>query len=190
MDGWRSKRSVPIIAPFEFLAHLVYFCHRLYSNLKANREWMDDLHAADAILVATHSQGSVVSTHLLDTLIRDKHIRTSRNTFIPGATESFPTADLNHAPALPIQRVCCLALCGIHLGPLRYLSSSSLLQPYIQVRIFSRDTNCLEVDTSVLFSISILSRWPRGNFSNSRYLPFCFPVETLVLIFFRLEHGK
>jgi hypothetical protein len=33
----------------------------------------------------------------------------------------------------PAQRVCCLALCGIHLGPLRYLNSSSLTKPYIQV---------------------------------------------------------
>jgi len=31
-----------------------------------------------------------------------------------------------------VQRICCLALCGIHLGPLRYLRTSSLLQPYIQ----------------------------------------------------------
>jgi len=33
-----------------------------------------------------------------------------------------------------VQRVCCLALCGIHLGPLRYLSSSTLVGPYLQVR--------------------------------------------------------
>lgn len=105
---------------------------KLYTNLTTNSEWMDDLHAADAILVATHSQGSIVSTHLLDRLIREKHIKTSRTsdllasasaTLAPGGTSSAgPSA----------QRVCCLALCGIHLGPLRYLSSSSLLQPYIQ----------------------------------------------------------
>lgn len=97
-----------------FPATELFYIHRLYTNLTANSEWMDDLHAADAILVATHSQGSIVSTHLLDRLIREKHIKTSR-----------PSA----------QRVCCLALCGIHLGPLRYLSSSSLLQPYIQVGV-------------------------------------------------------
>jgi hypothetical protein len=38
-----------------------------------------------------------------------------------------------------LQRVCCLALCGIHLGPLRYLSSSSLVAPYIQVRSRASD---------------------------------------------------
>jgi hypothetical protein len=35
-------------------------------------------------------------------------------------------------PVRSPQRVCCLALCGIHLGPLRYLRTSALLQPYLQ----------------------------------------------------------
>ncbi|KAG6848841.1 hypothetical protein H0H93_013561 [Arthromyces matolae] len=52
---------------------------KLYNNLKANQEWMDDIHSADAILVATHSQGSIVSTHLLDRLIQDGHIQTARS---------------------------------------------------------------------------------------------------------------
>ncbi|KAI0061334.1 hypothetical protein BV25DRAFT_1886938 [Artomyces pyxidatus] len=108
--------------------------NKLYDNLKSKQEWMDDLHAADAILVATHSQGSIVSTHLLDRLIRDKHIRTSRPSDVlvsaAAAVASAPGASAVSAPSP--QRVCCLALCGIHLGPLRYLSSSSLLQPYIQ----------------------------------------------------------
>lgn len=89
---------------------------KLYGNLMKNEEWVADLHAADAIFVATHSQGTIVSTHLLDRLVRDKHIRTKRN------------IQENEKP----QKVCCLALCGIHLGPLRYLNSSSLLQPYFQ----------------------------------------------------------
>ncbi|KAG5651798.1 hypothetical protein H0H81_007357 [Sphagnurus paluster] len=104
---------------------------KLYANLQANQEWMDDVHAADAILVATHSQGSIVSTHLLDRLIRDQHIRTSRNTVLTAAAEASSAAGLTAQLPRP-QRVCCLALCGIHLGPLRYLSSSSLLQPYFQ----------------------------------------------------------
>lgn len=41
---------------------------------------------------------------------------------------------VNIEPArLKPHRICCLALCGIHLGPLRYLKSSSLVKPYIQV---------------------------------------------------------
>ncbi|KAF5358772.1 hypothetical protein D9758_008574 [Tetrapyrgos nigripes] len=100
---------------------------KLYTNLVSNEEWMDDLHNTDVIFVATHSQGSVVSTHLLDRLIRERHIRTSKN----GTTEPIADLGVNMVP-LPPQRVCCLALCGIHLGPLRYLSTSSLVQPYIQ----------------------------------------------------------
>ncbi|KAG7096777.1 hypothetical protein E1B28_004187 [Marasmius oreades] len=101
---------------------------KLYKSLLSNKEWMSDLHNADAIFVATHSQGSVVSTHLLDRLIRDRHIRTAKNA---AGTEVLADLGVNMIPLKP-QRVCCLALCGIHLGPLRYLSSSALVQPFIQ----------------------------------------------------------
>lgn len=103
---------------------------KLYNNLAGNQDWIDDIHAADAIFVATHSQGSVVSTHLLDRLIRDRHIYTSKSGQL---MRSPPDASGNIAILSPkLQRVCCLALCGIHLGPLRYLSSSTFVQPYIQ----------------------------------------------------------
>ncbi|KAJ7042417.1 hypothetical protein C8F04DRAFT_76864 [Mycena alexandri] len=108
---------------------------KLYSALTSNAEWMTALHAADVIFVATHSQGSIVSTHLLDRLIRDGHIRTggsdvSKEPGSPGA--AMPSVSSATLPPPPPQRVCCLALCGIHLGPLRYLSSSSLVLPYLQ----------------------------------------------------------
>ncbi|KAL0953078.1 hypothetical protein HGRIS_007278 [Hohenbuehelia grisea] len=103
---------------------------KLYSSLLANQEWMDDLHAADAIFVATHSQGSIVSTHVLDRLIRDDHIRTTRSLARIPTMDGVSVPDVS--PKLRPQRVCCLALCGIHLGPLRYLSTSSMFQPYIQ----------------------------------------------------------
>ena len=93
---------------------------------------MEDLHDADAVFIATHGQGSVVSTHILDRLIADCHIRTSLN-----ADASFPASGIVSGLVVsvrPPQRTCCLALCGIHLGPLRYLGASSLVQPYIQVR--------------------------------------------------------
>lgn len=107
---------------------------RLYNNLLGNPLWLDDLHGADAIFFATHSQGSIVTTHLLDRLIRDKHIRTSRNHVAVEGMQVFPSAvGINIRSSETPQKVCCLALCGIHLGPLRYLSSSSLVQPYIQV---------------------------------------------------------
>ncbi|KAI0295125.1 hypothetical protein B0F90DRAFT_1820697 [Multifurca ochricompacta] len=105
---------------------------KLYNNLTANSEWMNDLHVADAVLVATHSQGSIVSTHLLDRLIHDKHIRASRTSDLLASAAAVLAPGAAGLAEPPAQRVCCLALCGIHLGPLRYLSSSSLVQPYIQ----------------------------------------------------------
>ncbi|KAJ7169710.1 hypothetical protein C8R46DRAFT_207697 [Mycena filopes] len=108
---------------------------KLYSALTANAEWLHSIHTAEVIFVATHSQGSIVSTHLLDRLIRDGHIRTggpdvSKEPGSPGTAPS--TSAAATLPPPPPQRVCCLALCGIHLGPLRYLSSSSLVLPYLQ----------------------------------------------------------
>lgn len=101
---------------------------KLYQNLIGNNEWMDDLQNADVIFFATHSQGSIVSTHILDRLITDGHIRTA-----PRDLAANPIADASGSNITrPPQRVCCLALCGIHLGPLRYLSTSSLVLPYIQ----------------------------------------------------------
>ncbi|KAF9021618.1 hypothetical protein BDZ89DRAFT_1019443 [Hymenopellis radicata] len=96
---------------------------KLYNALMGNESWVSDLHDADAILVATHSQGSVVSTHLLNRLIEEGHIVTALS------VRAMPDELIG---LRRVQRVCCLALCGIHLGPLRYLSSSSLLQPYFQ----------------------------------------------------------
>ena len=116
----------------------------------ANDGWMSDLHEADAIIVSTHSQGSIVSTHLLNRLIQDIHITTawkhdSTISFGTGA-ETFPSGIGMPEPISrgkrKVQRVCCMGLCGIHLGPfkgprwmppLRSLSSSILVQPYIQV---------------------------------------------------------
>ena len=107
----------------------------------ANEGWISDLHEADAIIVSTHSQGSIVSTHLLNRLIQDGHITTAQNheptmTFGTGA-ETFPSAigmpETISRRKTKVQRVCCVALCGIHLGPFKYLSSSTLVQPYIQV---------------------------------------------------------
>ncbi|EJD53220.1 hypothetical protein AURDEDRAFT_110929 [Auricularia subglabra TFB-10046 SS5] len=101
---------------------------KLYENLMAREEWVEDLHMADVVFVATHSQGSVASTHLLRRLIHEGHIRIA-----PDEAGLLPTN-----PTMPTwtgvgsQRVCCLALCGIHLGPLTYLHSSSIVQPYLQ----------------------------------------------------------
>ncbi|KAI0351110.1 hypothetical protein OH77DRAFT_1568406 [Trametes cingulata] len=106
---------------------------RVYNHLVNNEEWMEDLHAADVIFVASHSQGAIISTHLIDRLIEDGHILTSRS--VDTLAKSAASIAAGGAAAIPTtqaQKVCLLALCGIHLGPLRYLKTSSLLQPYIQ----------------------------------------------------------
>jgi hypothetical protein len=110
--------------------------NRLYSSLIANAEWIDDLREADVIFVATHSQGSVVSTHLMSKLVQEGVIYPRPEELIPTGGDTFPSAvGLPRLSERKIQRVCCLALCGIHLGPLRYLRSSSVVAPYIQVHL-------------------------------------------------------
>lgn len=126
---------------------------RLYANLNANPEWISDLHSADAVIVATHSQGCIVSTHLLDRLIRDGHIVTARKEHehehgdvgtAAMKVEVVPSSD-SVRETRKVQRVCCLALCGIHLGPLRYLGSSTLVGPYLQVRVSFSFFSCWRI---------------------------------------------
>ncbi|KAJ1300778.1 hypothetical protein OPQ81_002421 [Rhizoctonia solani] len=101
---------------------------KLYDDLVKHPQWLADLHRADVVLVATHSQGSIVSTHLIAKLISDGHIRTKSNREeVNRATEQ--TGVL---PPVKPHRVCCLAMCGIHMGPLYSLNSSSFAQPYLQ----------------------------------------------------------
>jgi hypothetical protein len=114
---------------------------RAYQHLLSSEEWVNDIHAADVIFVSAHSQGSIVSTHLVDLLIRDGHIITSASTTEApqqaGDTAAETTdgvwVSASESSARGRQRICCLNLCGIHLGPLRYLKMSSFIQPYIQV---------------------------------------------------------
>ena len=132
-EGTINKRVDKSVSQVDFLRlSTERFC-RLYKSLLSNKDWMNDLHAADVVFVATHSQGSIVSTHLLDRLIRDGHLRTVRSIGARSPNESVASGSTDIIPTVKPQRVCCLALCGIHLGPLRYLSTSSILQPYFQV---------------------------------------------------------
>lgn len=127
---------------------------------------MADLRAADVIFVATHSQGSVVSTHLLDRLIRDGHVRTPRppTDAVTSATEAAASSLVGAVIHGEPQRICCVALCGIHMGPLRYLNSSSMIKPYFQV---CRTLVCY-MDVSLTPSYSILSLLRRWSCSSSR----------------------
>lgn len=108
---------------------------RVYDHFLSNDEWVEDLQAADVIFVTTHSQGSIVSTHLVNKLIQDGHILTKRNVDTLVKTASTLTSgNASIIASTQAQRICFLAMCGVHLGPLRYLRTSSLLSQYLQVR--------------------------------------------------------
>lgn len=115
---------------------------RVYQHLLSSEEWVKDIHAADVIFISAHSQGSIVSTHLIDLLIRDGHVITSASATERVAQQACHTTaeatdgvrvSTSESSAKGHQRICCLSICGIHLGPLRYLKLSSFIQPYIQV---------------------------------------------------------
>jgi len=119
---------------------------RVYQHLLSSEEWVNDIHAADVIFISAHSQGSIVSTHLVDLLIRDGHIITSASTTekteqqtgnATAETSDGAWVSASESGTKGRQRICCLSLCGIHLGPLRYLKLSSFIQPYIQVGTIS-----------------------------------------------------
>jgi len=106
---------------------------KVHAHLLGNADWLEDLHLADVIFVAAHSQGTIVATHLLEKLIKEGHILTPRNIDILTSTAAaIAPGGMPPASASRTQKICFLSICGIHLGPLRYLKTSSLLQPYIQ----------------------------------------------------------
>ena len=96
---------------------------------------MADLYEADVIFFAAHSQGSIVSTELLDRLLAEGHI--NMRPVVPVTTSPADAVILPSSvpKTTKVQRVCVLAICGIHLGPLSYLSGSVMMGPYLQVRL-------------------------------------------------------
>ncbi|KZT51281.1 hypothetical protein CALCODRAFT_145928 [Calocera cornea HHB12733] len=103
---------------------------KLYTNLTTNEAWITAIHEADIILFATHSQGSVVTCHIMDRLLEEGHIYTGMPQ--PSAGETIVKMETQGpSPPKKVQRVTCLALCGIHLGPLLYLNTSVLTQPWL-----------------------------------------------------------
>jgi len=130
-NGFKFKKITKI--PLEGDGTIERKVSKVHDHLLSDEDWMEDLHAADVIIVATHSQGTIISTHLVDRLIADGHILTSRSVDTLRKTATAIASGTRPAiPTTQAQKVCFLALCGIHLGPLRYLRTSSLLQPYIQ----------------------------------------------------------
>lgn len=51
----------------------------LYKSYLSNPAWINDLRRADAIFFAAHSQGCIVTTHLISRLIAQGHIKTPLN---------------------------------------------------------------------------------------------------------------
>ncbi|CAG8587345.1 16321_t:CDS:2 [Acaulospora morrowiae] len=79
----------------------------LYENLMHNKTWCEALSLADVVFVATHSQGTPVSTILLSRLINERLVNPRR------------------------QRICMLAMAGISHGPFPYLLKNYLITYYI-----------------------------------------------------------
>ncbi|BGP46860.1 hypothetical protein JCM10450v2_002711 [Rhodotorula kratochvilovae] len=77
---------------------------KLYAQLIAREEWIRALKMADAVFLATHSQGCVVSTQLLARML-DQGLVVGTQTHL-------------------------LAMCGISQGPFVYLYQSIALAPY------------------------------------------------------------
>lgn len=149
---------------------------RLYKAYLANPAWINDLRRADAIFFAAHSQGCIVTTHLISRMIAQGHIRTPLNREAVGrcewafgpvglmppepkrvrvstsksgtgagsaASSASPDTstsyiddneDIYRIPGHEggYQKVSLLAMCGVHLGPLYSISTSSVIQPYLQ----------------------------------------------------------
>ncbi|WRT69904.1 uncharacterized protein IL334_006895 [Kwoniella shivajii] len=114
----------------------------------SNPAWINDLRRADAIFFAAHSQGCIVTTHLISRMIAQGHIRTALNAeavsrceWAFGPIGVVPQEDPRKGRRYPIpivgseggcQKVAMLAMCGVHLGPLYSISTSTVIQPYLQ----------------------------------------------------------
>ncbi|WVF68309.1 hypothetical protein IAT40_003074 [Kwoniella sp. CBS 6097] len=121
---------------------------RLYKAYLSNPAWINDLRRADAIFFAAHSQGCIVTTHLISRMIAQGHIRTSLNGEAVARCE-WAFGPIGVVPDEPRrgrrgtsvdvqgsegghQKVAMLAMCGVHLGPLYSIRTSSVIQPYLQ----------------------------------------------------------
>lgn len=121
---------------------------RLYKQYLSNPAWINDLRRADAILFAAHSQGCIVTTHLISRMIAQGHIRTPLNReavarceWAFGPIGIVPDEKSKRGRQLAAnlpgaeggrQKVAMLAMCGVHLGPLYSISTSSVIGPYLQ----------------------------------------------------------
>ena len=120
---------------------------KLYKAYLSNPAWINDVRRADAILFAAHSQGCIVTTHLISRMIAQGHIRTAQNRdavarceWAFGPIAIIPSEDSKRGRKLAAglsgaeggyQKVVMLAMCGVHLGPFLSISTSSVIGPYL-----------------------------------------------------------
>lgn len=120
---------------------------KLYKAYLSNPAWINDVRRADAIFFAAHSQGCIVTTHLISRMIAQGHIRTANNrdavvrcewAFGPIAIVPDDSSKKSRRLAAGLsgadggrQKVAMLAMCGVHLGPFMSISTSSVIGPYL-----------------------------------------------------------
>lgn len=121
---------------------------KLYKAYLSNPAWINDLRRADAIFFAAHSQGCIVTTHLISRMIAQGHIRTAHNrdavsrcewafgpiAIVPSEDSKMGRLKVAHLTGAEggRQKVAMLAMCGVHLGPFLHISTSSVIGPYLQ----------------------------------------------------------
>ncbi|RSH93126.1 hypothetical protein EHS25_007479 [Saitozyma podzolica] len=136
------------LMPLEGEGTIDHRVDKLYKAYLSNPAWINDLRRADAIFFAAHSQGCIVTTHLISRMIAQGHIRTPLNREAVGRCEwAFGPIGLlppeeprrGRKPFISTtgseggyQKVAMLAMCGVHLGPLHSISTSTVIQPYLQ----------------------------------------------------------
>ncbi|KAK4684890.1 hypothetical protein P7C73_g5274, partial [Tremellales sp. Uapishka_1] len=135
------------LIPLEGEGTIEHRVDKLYKAYLSNPAWINDLRRSDVIFFAAHSQGCIVTTHLISRLIAQGHIRTLHNREAVSRCEwAFGPVGLL-PPERPRrgkrdesaereeggrQKVAMLAMCGVHLGPLYSISTSTVIQPYLQ----------------------------------------------------------
>lgn len=97
--------AITVIAP-QYDGRVEERADFFFDTIAQNAQWVDALREADAVMVAAHSQGAVVSTLLLARLVDEGFVSPKRS------------------------RTCVLSMCGIYQGPFVHLKSS-LASSYI-----------------------------------------------------------
>lgn len=127
--------------------------NKLYSQLVGREEWLKAIKMADAIFVATHSQGSVVSTQLLARML-DQGLITGTQTHLYVARKLSSHSELTVRPRS-------LAMCGIAQGPCASTVLSSTKPS--ELTMFARSHVPLPVDRArALFQLPRIGTSPRA----------------------------